>query len=395
MKQRIRELSWLVLRRLLPLVTGLAGLLLVIAWLSGAFVTKIPPAETAPAVRAYTGQPTEVVHEVVKQQEEEALGTLKASSRTAISAKVLATIEEITVSAGDEVVTGDILARLSAGEFEARLAQAEQSRIAAMAVRREAELAFQRTQKLRRNAPATVTEEQLQRVAAQLETSRADELRAEQAVVEAKVRLADTVISAPKNGKIVDRLAEPGDTAQPGRPLLVLYDAQSLRLEAPVVEELAVRLTLGQSMKVRIDALDREVVGTVDEIVPQAESQSRSLLVKVSLPPAKGLFEGMFGRLIIPAGKRRHLCLPTAAVQQIGQLEFVDVVRAGDGEDQILERRLVKTGRLGMPGRIEVLSGVAVGETVLLHNTPQSDGNAAGSDSQSSPSSSRPGERPE
>ena len=78
--------------------------------------------------------------------------------------------------------------------------------------------------------------------------------------------------------------------------------------------------------------------------------------------PAGELYEGMFGRLLIPAGQRRHLCLATDAIQQIGQLEFVNVVRP----DQTLERRLIKTGRLGMPGRVEVLSGLSAGETVVL-----------------------------
>ena len=51
---------------------------------------------------------------------------------------------------------------------------------------------------------------------------------------------------------------------------------------------------------------------------------------------------------------------------RIGQLEFVDVVLP----DGVLERRLIKTGSLGMPGRQEVLSGVDVGERVVLHTVP-------------------------
>jgi multidrug efflux pump subunit AcrA (membrane-fusion protein) len=47
-------------------------------------------------------------------------------------------------------------------------------------------------------------------------------------------------------------------------------------------------------------------------------------------------------------------------------LEFVYVAR----EDGIVERRFVKTGRLGMPGRIEVLSGVQAGERVILNPSP-------------------------
>jgi len=70
----------------------------------------------------------------------------------------------------------------------------------------------------------------------------------------------------------------------------------------------------------------------------------------------------MAGRLLIPAGVRRHLCLNTAAIERIGQLEFVDVV----AEDDKLKRRMIKTGRLGMPGKIEVLGGLQAGDRVWL-----------------------------
>jgi uncharacterized alkaline shock family protein YloU len=57
-------------------------------------------------------------------------------------------------------------------------------------------------------------------------------------------------------------------TAVPGRPLLRIYDPTVLRVEVPVRESLAVRLTVGAPLKVRIPSLDEEVQGVIDEIVP-------------------------------------------------------------------------------------------------------------------------------
>lgn len=73
----------------------------------------------------------------------------------------------------------------------------------------------------------------------------------------------------------------------------------------------------------------------------------------------------MFGRLRIAAGERRHLCLASDALYHVGQLDFVDVVRS-DGE---LEKRLVTVGRVGVPGRVEVLSGLRAGERVVIHES--------------------------
>lgn len=356
-------MKWLghVLFRTLPFVLGIAGLVLVIAWLAGSFREKIPAGEADALIRRLSGEPTDTVHEVTKDYVEEAVGTLKAASRTVISAKVLATILSIEVSAGDEVQVGETLVQLDREQLEAQNKQATQVLAAARANRQEAETSFRRIEGLLQQEVATQSEfDQARR---RLEVAKADELGAEQAVRESEVLLSYATLTAPKAGRIVDRLAEPGDTARPGEPILVLYDARSLRLEAPVLEHLALKLRVGEKLMVYIDAMEREVEATVDEIVPQADAPSRSFLVKASVSPQDNLFEGMFGRLRIPAGERRHLCLATDAVQHIGQLQFVDVVR----ENGELERRMIRTGLVGIPGRIEVLSGLSAGERVVLY----------------------------
>jgi RND family efflux transporter MFP subunit len=355
MKQWISTLS-----RGVGIVVGLGMLVLIIAWLSGVFHKKIPPGEVAVATSIQTDRPTDLVHEVVKEYVEEAIGTLKAASRSVVSAKILATIEEITVAAGDRVTAGDVLVRLNGQELAARVLQAKEALAAAEATRTEAQLSFQRTKGLLKSH--AVSRQEFDSVQRRLNVANAEEGRAQQAVVEAQILASYTTIVAPKSGRIIDRLAEPGDTARPGVPLLVLYDATSLRLEAPVLEHLAVKLRVEQHLSVYIDSLEKEYEATIDEIVPQADSPSRSFLVKASLPQSGDLYEGMFGRLRIPAGTRRHLCLATPAIDRIGQLEYVEVVLPGN----VVERRFIKTGRLGMPGRVEVLSGLQAGERVIL-----------------------------
>jgi len=396
MRAKTAKVVQIVVLSVLPILGGFALLILAIAWLAGAFVAKIEPGHEQPTERRWSGEPTEEIHEVSKDYIEEAVGSLKAASRTAISAKVLATILEITGTAGDQVEEGDVLVRLDAKELDTRVRQAEQAVAAAVAARKQAEqgvaaavaartqaeIDFNRTKSLRERQ--ALPQADLDTATARLDVAKADELRsqqalsqgqaeelrAEQAVDEAKTLLSYATIKAPKAGRIVDRLAEEGDMARPGEPLFVLYDAASLRLEAPVQESLAVKLQIGQKMTVHVDALQRDVEATIDEIVPQADTPSRSFLVKAALPRSSDLYEGLFGRLLIPAGSRRHLCLATAAVQKVGQLEFVHVVLP----DDTIEKRFIKTGRLGMPGRIEVLSGVEAGERVVLHS--RSDGPA-------------------
>lgn len=349
------------LGKLLTVLAGVAVLIVTIAWLSGMFEEKIEPEHSQRSVRHLTNQATDEVHEVFKANIEEAMGTLKASNRTIVAAKVMATIQAVNVSAGEQVAVGDELIRLDDGELSARLKQANQIQEAAAARRLRAVNDFERISALYQQNAASRTE--YDKALGDRQVAEADEERAKQTVQEAAVQLSYTKIVADKAGRIVDRLAEPGDLTQPGKPLLVLYDATSLRLEAPVNESLALELQLGQRVDVTIDATGDQYSATIDEIVPQADTPSRSFLVKASLPATTGLYEGMFGRLKIQTSERRHLCLATSAVIQMGQLDFVDVVLP----DGTLERRLVKIGQLGMPGRQEVLSGVEAGDRVILH----------------------------
>ena len=81
------------------------------------------------------------------------------------------------------------------------------------------------------------------------------------------------------------------------------------------------------------------------------------------MPAHEGLYPGMFGRLRIPAGQRARICVPSGAVERVGQLEFVYVVH----DDGKVERRFVKTGEpCNGDNLVEVLSGLKAGEKILL-----------------------------
>ena len=108
---------------MLTVVAGLVILVVAIGWLSGVFETKVEPARTERSVRRIKDKPTDVVREREKSTIEEAIGTLKVSSRTVVSSKIMATIDDITVNAGDQVEKGQLLIRLDDKEYQSRLDQ--------------------------------------------------------------------------------------------------------------------------------------------------------------------------------------------------------------------------------------------------------------------------------
>ena len=367
MKLNAKAIVWILLGKVLPIIAGLAVLVLVVGWMAGVMETKIQPEQNEVPVRRLDPDQKDLIYEVrevFKDYTEEAIGTLKAASRTEISARVMAPIDRILVRPSQMVSAGDVLIELDRRAFDIQLNQAKTSLQANEASLKRAESDYNRHSQLLQQR--IVSQEKMDEITERLRVSQAELEQAWEAVGEAQVNLSYTTLKAPQDGTIVEKLAEEGNMAKPGEPLLILYDPKSLRLEVPVMENLAVNLRPGDELTVRIDAVDKRVTAHIDEIVPQAEAASRSFLVKVTLPYSERFFEGMFGRLIIPVGTRRHLCLHNDAIQTIGQLQFVDVVTL----DDTLQRRMIKTGREGDENHREVLSGLKAGERVLKR--PQS-----------------------
>jgi multidrug efflux pump subunit AcrA (membrane-fusion protein) len=119
-------------------------------------------------------------------------------------------------------------------------------------------------------------------------------------------------------------------------------------------------VAVGDSLRVSIDALDQTVSGKLTELVPAADPMTRSFLVKVDIPSIKGLYPGMFGRLLVPVGTASVIWVPPIAVRRVGQLEMV-TARIGDQWKSIY----VTTGRT-VGNRVEILSGLNGDETIAV-----------------------------
>jgi RND family efflux transporter MFP subunit len=171
-------------------------------------------------------------------------------------------------------------------------------------------------------------------------------------VEESEVAISYTRITASEKGQVAKRFVDPGDLALPGKPLLILQTGGGLRLEALVREGLINKVRMGQTLRVLIPAWGKEIQAKVDEIVPSADPQTRTFVVKAVLPAQPGLYSGMFGRLLIPVGKQKVVLAPPEAIKRVGQLEMV-LLKKDDAWQQVY----VTTGRQ-IGGKVEVLSGL-------------------------------------
>jgi len=374
--------------RILSVLFGLLGLIFFMLYMGG-FLTpgKIDP-QKSKAVPQNPTEPGKVTTAAVQTITEyyEAVGTVRPRTEINIEAQVTGRIVEILVGPGDSVPKEKLLVLLDSREFQARLdqarqgllsvsarkKQARQAVIAAQARYDEARSAFKRVEIYHASEAATVQDlEKAESAFSQararlgqaqdgLREAEADVQRAEKVVEEAKIALGYTRILASEGGEVVKRLAEPGDLAWPGKPLVVIQTRSALRLEALVREGLIHKISVGEKLQVMVTAANVRLTGTVEEVVPSADPLTRTFLVKVDLPHHEGLFPGMFGRLLVPIEEQTVILVPTRAVKRIGQLELVTVQENGRWEQVF-----IKTGRK-MGDQVEVLSGLQGNEKIAL-----------------------------
>jgi len=338
-----------------------AGIALLMLWLAGKFSPKVP-------VRQASSQPTSwqppagatvvAARSVKLPVTESAVGSIRAVHETAVASRLLAKVVEVQLTAGQRVKQGEVLVRLDDTDLKARLQQAQAGVSRAQAAFEQAVPEEKRLAELRQSGGGSQVE--YERAVAARKTAEAEISRAKEQVNEAQTVLGYATISAPMDGVVVDKKVDVGDTVTPGQILVSLYDPAHMQLVASVRESLAHRLSVGQQIGVHVDVLDKTCGGQVSEIVPEAQSASRTFQVKVTGPCPPGIYTGMFGRLLIPLDEEAVVVIPQAAIHNVGQLELVDVV-----EDGQLRRRAVRTGRSVGDDR-EILSGLREGERVLI-----------------------------
>jgi HlyD family secretion protein len=378
--------------RFFSFLCGIGALIFLMLYMAGVFVPdKIGPGMIPAEKQKWTPDATaKTVMETVDDFYE-APGTVRPRQETRIESRVQGRIVDVLARPGDVVKTGDLLVVLDSRELQSRLDRAKQAVLSARARREQAaqgvksaeaafkmvEAALNRMKTYFKSEAATKqqmeeAEAAFQQAGANLSRAReglkegnAGVRQAEKSVDEARIVQDYTEIRSDARGQVVERLAEPGDMAFAGKPLLVLQTRETLRLEAMVPESFIHRIRLGETLKVMIKAVKQSLSGPVSEIVPSAEAATRSFLVKVDLPETKGLYPGMFGRLRVPVGKISVVWIPEKALERVGQLEMV---RVKWGEDWT--RIYVTTGRV-FDSRVEVLSGLNGGETVALGGNAQ------------------------
>jgi len=241
---------------------------------------------------------------------------------------------------------GDRLVSLDASEVEAQLASA----IAAANLNRSR---LQRSGEL--YAKKFISAQALDEARENLNQTNARE-------AEIRAKLAKSVVRAPFEGVAGLRQVSPGAYAKAGQDVARLEGIGTLKLDFRVPEAYLRKIRTGQALAVTVDAYPAETFeGTIYAIEPSVDEATRTVLLRARLPnPGVRLKPGMFARVMLTLERRENaLVVPEQAIVPQGDGRYVF---------RIVEGKAVLTKiELGLrrPGEVEIVSGLAAGQTIV------------------------------
>ena len=290
---------------------------------------------------------------------------IEAFADATVIAKVAGEVQAILVEEGDDVESGDVLARLDGDRLGLEMEQAE-------ANLRKLQRDYQRNVDL--NERGLISAGDFEKVQYEME--------ALQATFDlAKLELSYTEIRAPIDGVISERFIKLGNTIDVNAPTFQVTSLEPLISYLHVPEREYRRIDAGQDAVIHIDALAGKQFGAiVSRVSPVVDPDTGTFKISIEVSdPSRQLKPGMFGRISIVYDMHANaMQIPRSAIIEEAGQSAVYVI-----DDNIAERRVIRTG-YAEGGQIEVLEGldeteafVTVGQTSLKNGSKVSIINAA------------------
>jgi RND family efflux transporter MFP subunit len=288
-----------------------------------------------------------------------------------LNAKVSGYVDKVNVDFGDKVKAGQVLATLIVPELSQELTNAIAAEEKADADYTNAELIYTRLSTVNQQHPDLVAQQSIDTASANAQMADAAIAAAQADVGKYQALVAYTVITAPFDGVVTWRYADPGALIQAGTssdsqslPLVRVSDNYLLRLDFPVSVDDVQYLRVGDPVDVKVESLGKTFTEKITRFTDKVDEDTRTMMVEVQVPNnGLEIIPGMYATIVLKADEHPNaLAVPIEAVSE-GKQSSVLVVNPNNE----VEARPVTLG-LETPDKYEILSGLTEGERVMVGN---------------------------
>ena len=355
--------------RLLGVMAAVAVGVIAVFWSSHHAHATADTADTAPSV------PVTAVAKVSREdlyKEVSFPAEFRPYEEVELHAKVAGYVKQMNVDFGDKVKAGQLLATLEVPELQDELHNAMATEQKAEADYTNAYLIYSRLLAVNRDHPNLVAQQDLDTAEAHAHTTAAAEAAAKAEREKYQTLVSYTKITAPFDGVVTCRYADPGALIQSGTssdtqslPLVRVSDNYRLRLDFPVTVDYVKDIQLGDAVEVSVESLGgKTFTGKISRFTHDVDEHTRTMTTEIEVPnPTLRLVPGMYATVVLKVERHPQvLAIPTEAVAG-DKRNTVYVVNQNDE----VEERTVKLG-LETPDKYEVVSGLNEGDLVLIGN---------------------------
>ena len=290
-------------------------------------------------------------------------GALRALDMASVKARLAADVREVLVREGEAVKSGQVVVKMDATEY---LARVEQARGNLNSARAQLDIAARNRDNNRVLVDkGFISRNAFDNYASQYAAAEANVDAAKGALDVVQKLLNDTVIRSPISGRVAVRYVQPGEKVSADNKLLDIVDLRKMELEAAVPTSDIASVALNQRVTLRVEGLPQQFEGKVVRINPATQAGSRSVPVYVQVENPQGLLRaGMFAEAQLAlVSKTGVLALPQNAVRKDGTGAYVYAI-----EGERLARKPVVTGMNGRSSNdfmTEIQSGLDFGAKVV------------------------------
>jgi len=293
-----------------------------------------------------------------------AVGSIDAFEKVQVTARVSGVVDRVLFAEGNLAALNQVLVEIEPERYKLAVESAQATYDKAVASKADAEAGLKRRETVINQTPGLIPGEELETWRTKVRLAAADVSQTQAALNQAKLNLRDAYVRAPFNGIIQTRTVQTGQYIQVGTVLATLVRRDPLLLRFSIPERQAAELRPGQLANFKVRDNEKEYASKLVHVAAAADEGTRMVAVTAEIRDTSdmALRPGAFAEITIPVSAPREApVIPQTAIRPSERGFIAYVV-----ENDTAMERILAIGMRTADGQAEVLSGIKVGEFLVV-----------------------------